>query len=110
MSESDSVPIQHTQSVDWSRKLDSYNEEIKLLLNYIENVASRNKQKDFQVLVGKFKAQLNGCLKSINDIKNSPAIQQYMEFRETEERVAEILEKVLEELSTELSRFKSNNS
>lgn len=121
MSNSETIDTQHTENRNWLNKLDDHRKEIKLVLGLLGNVASRTKREDSQILVGKFQGLLNNCLKSLDEIahqfkgispqsevkEHSPTILQEAKFRENEEMVAEILEKVLEELRTELSDFRS---
>ncbi|MDF3028780.1 MAG: hypothetical protein K0S23_3087 [Fluviicola sp.] len=107
-------------SRNWFEKLDGYNYEVLLLQNHLEEVAGRNKQEDVQIVVEKFRSQLTGCIKSINEIKHQfteinivqdtvenslAAHHRSVEFREAEEKVITILEKVFQELSSEFSRL-----
>jgi predicted RNA-binding protein len=124
MSNNEFIYKQHEENVEWSNKLDFYKDEIKILQNRLEEVASKNNHKDVLALVETFQNQLIIHRNTIDEIHHKITISEdklqdeiaknpvatdhrKVPNHEVEKEEIQIFEKVFNELREEFNRFVS---
>lgn len=124
MSKSELISEQHKENVEWTSKLDFYKDEIEILQKRLEEIASKNTQKEVLTSVEYFQNQLiihrntideiqHGVNLSedaiVSEIKKNPVASDHrkMEYHQAEKEEIQILEKTFKELREEFNRFVS---
>ncbi|MDR0802721.1 hypothetical protein [Fluviicola sp.] len=124
MSTKDFIFKQHEEHVEWTKKLDFYKDEIKILQERLEEIVQKNNQKDVLILVEHFQNQLIIYRNNIDEIQHKITVSEdklqseidknpvasdhrKTEYHQAEKDEVQIFEKLFKEFHDEFNQFVS---